>query len=81
MKNTRKNGGFIQIILIIIVVLVILGFFGLNITNVISSPTVQANLNWAWNIVLVLWSYVAGPITYIFSLIWGLIVTALGGTH
>ncbi len=69
----KKNGGFIEMILIIIVVLVILGYFGFNIADVISTPTVQSNLNWAWNVVHILWSYISGPILYL----WGLLVNVL----
>ena len=74
--NTNK--GLIEMIIIIIIALIILGYFGFNIGNVLSSPNVQANLSWAWNVVLTIWSYISAPIvwlwnTFVLGLIWPLL--------
>ncbi len=73
----KKNSGFIRIILLIIIVLIILGYFGFNVVDIVNLPTVQSNLHWAWNIVLVLWSYISAPVTLIWNYVWGLFQAGL----
>jgi len=69
-------------IIVIIIALIILGYFGFNIVDVLNSPNVQANLNWAWNIVLIIWSYISAPIvwlwnTFVVGILWNLIQAGL----
>ncbi len=64
----KYNGGLIKAIILIVVALVILGFvFHINIVDVFNSPDVQSNLNWFWNIILKIWSYVSAPIMFIWN--------------
>jgi hypothetical protein len=63
----NNNKGFIKIILLIIVVLIILGFFGFNVVNILNTPTVQANLNWFWGIIVAIWNFVSYPFIYIWN--------------
>ncbi len=65
-SNYQK--GFIKEILIIIIILIVLGYFGFNINNIISSGTVQTNLQWLWNILLTIWSWISAPIIYLWHL-------------
>ncbi len=44
--------GFITAILLIIAAIVLLGYFKINIQTVASSPTVQANLQYAWQLLV-----------------------------
>ena len=65
-KNYKK--GLIREVLIIVIALIILGYFGFNINNIISSGTVQTNLNWFWQIVMTIWSWISAPIIYLWNL-------------
>ena len=65
-KNYKK--GLIKEILIIVIALIVLGYFGFNINNIISSGTVQTNLNWFWQIVMTIWSWISAPIIYLWHL-------------
>ncbi len=78
--NTHR--GFIQIIVIVVIILVALGYFGLNVKDIIDSPTVSGNLSYAWGIVVHIWdNYLAGPALYLWgvfkNLLWGAFVSNL----
>lgn len=65
MKNFNSNGGFIRLILIIIILLIVLGFFGVDIENIVESELVQKNLNYVFGFAITIWSdYLMDPITY-----------------
>ncbi len=80
----KYNGGLIKAIIIIVIALIILGFvFHINIADVLSSPDVQSNLNWIWNIILTVWSWISAPITFVWNnfiigVIWKAIQAGLG---
>jgi hypothetical protein len=60
--------GLIKTILLIIVALIVLGYFGFNVGDIIKSPTVQANLNTAWDFVMKIWNdYLAAPCLYVWN--------------
>ena len=62
-----EKKGLIKTIIVIVIALIILGYFGFNINDIISGPTVQANLHTAWDFVLMIWNnYLAAS----FFLIW-----------
>ena len=62
------NKGFIKMIIVIVIALIILGyFFDIRITDVISSPNVQANLTWFWDIVVRVWNFITYPIVFIWN--------------
>jgi hypothetical protein len=72
-KLTR--GGFIKAIVIIVVALIVLGYFGYNLQDIVKSPTVQGNLNYAWGLVRAVWNnYLAVP----FDFIWNRIIIGIG---
>lgn len=48
MKN--KRSGFIKLALIIIVAAVVLGYYRVDIRNIVESDLVQRNLNYLWGI-------------------------------
>ncbi len=50
MLNARS--GFITAVLLIVAALVILGYFKINIQTIVESPTVQANLQYAWQLLV-----------------------------
>ncbi len=54
-------------VIIIILILIVLGYFGININNVIHSQPVQANLSWLWNILVTIWSWISGPVMWIWN--------------
>ncbi len=49
--NTSKQSGFISTIILIVIALVILGYFNIDVRQVLISPGVQNNLNYAWGVV------------------------------
>ncbi|MCR4274800.1 MAG: hypothetical protein NUW02_01995 [Candidatus Campbellbacteria bacterium] len=75
--------GFIKIILIIVIALIVLGYFGLNITDILASPVVKENLAWFWNFLTHIWStYLSGPATWLWNhlikLLWDMFVQGIG---
>ncbi len=83
LMNKKYNGGLIKAIIIIVIALIILGFvFHINIVDVLNSPDVQANLNWIWNVILTIWSWISAPIifvwnTFIIGIVWNAIQAGL----
>jgi len=80
MKYNR--GGLIMDVIIIIVILIVLGYFGININNVINSPSVQANVGWFGHILTVIWSWISGPVlwfwnTFIIGVLWNGLLAGL----
>ncbi|MEK7134631.1 MAG: hypothetical protein AAB805_01760 [Patescibacteria group bacterium] len=78
--NTNK--GFIQIVVLIVIILVALGYFGLNVRDIISSPVVSDNLSYVWGGVVHVWqNYLTVPFTYLWgvfkNLLWGAFITNL----
>ncbi len=68
MQNQKNSRGIIKTILIIIVALIILGyFFNIKIQDVVNSSAVQANLSFAWGLVLTLWSFISYPFVWIWD--------------
>lgn len=63
-----RNRGFIRLILLIIVGLVLLGYFGVNVREVLASPVVRDNLLYAWNLAKEIWgNYLAGPAMWVWE--------------
>lgn len=55
-------------IIIIVIALIVLGYFGFNIQNIINSPTVQKNLNYAWSLVTYIWqNFLKTPAIFIWD--------------
>jgi len=48
----NSRSGFITAILLIIAALIILGYFKINIQKIITSPDVQTNLQYAWQLLV-----------------------------
>ncbi|KKW34750.1 MAG: hypothetical protein UY81_C0063G0009 [Candidatus Giovannonibacteria bacterium GW2011_GWA2_53_7] len=46
----KQRGGFIKLLLIIIVAAIILGYYRVDIKNIVGSDLVQRNLNYLWGI-------------------------------
>jgi len=75
---TKK--GLIKTIIIIVIALIILGYFGFNVKDIINSPTVQANLNSAWDFATMIWNnYLSGPVSYVFQAVWKLMQAGISG--
>lgn len=73
----KTQKGFIKWILIIIIALIVLGYFGIDVREVIESPATQNNLNYAERIVSNVWhNYLKEPATYL----WGIFVKYIWGT-
>lgn len=86
MRTVVNHKGFIQIILIVVIALIILGYFGLNLQDILASPTVHDNLLYAWNLVKDLWStYLSGPAQWVWdkigSVLWGFVLDGLNNLH
>jgi hypothetical protein len=81
-KIRSNGGGLIRNVILIIALLIILGYFGLNLRNIVNSPVVQDNLGYAKELTIVGWSnYLKSPATYAYNLyirlIWDPAITAL----
>ncbi len=82
----KKNGtrGFIKLIILIVIGLIILGYFGLNIKDILASPVVKENLAYAWEMAKHIWStWLAAPAHWVFEniikFLWELIINGLAG--
>lgn len=70
-----QSSGFVKTIVIIVIALIVLGYFGYNVQDIVNSPTVQKNLNYAWDLVKYVWqNYLEIPATWI----WDKIIIGLG---
>lgn len=73
--------GLIKEILIIVIALIILGYFGFNITTILSSSVVQTNLAWFWNLLMTIWSWIVTPLTYLWHLFLTLLHAGVNSTQ
>lgn len=65
MKNfENKEQGFIKTIVIIVVALIILGYLGIDIKQVIDSPTTQHNFSYVTQVILYVWNHFLKDITF-----------------
>lgn len=63
-----KQKGFVKLVIILVIVLIILGYFGFNIKEIIQSPSVSGNLNYAWGLAVTVWNKVlVVPITFVWN--------------
>lgn len=70
-----QSSGFIKTIVVIVIALIILGYFGYNVQDIVNSPMVQKNLNYAWDLVQHVWNnYLKIPMTFI----WDKIIIGIG---
>lgn len=69
------QGGFVKMIIFIIIILIVLGYFGLNIQDILKSPLVQKNLTYAWNLTTYVWqNYLKAPAVFL----WDKLIIGLG---
>lgn len=69
-----NHTGFIQIILIIVIAVIVLGYFSINIADIMASPVVKENLSYVWNLAKDLWgTYLSGPATWVWEHIVGVL--------
>lgn len=84
MHNQANSRGIIKTIVLVIIALIILGyFFNIKVQDIFSSSAVQANLSFAWSIVVKIWSYISFPFvwvwdTIVLGFIWPAILKGLG---
>jgi len=62
-----KNGGLIKMVILIIIILILLAYFGFNLRTIVSSQTFVDNWSFLKSIILGIWSYISGPISYIWN--------------
>ena len=73
-----QNKGLLKTIIIIVIALIVLGYFGVNIQNVMNMPFVQNNLAWLWNILVWIWNVISAPIMYLWNIFKTLLNAGLG---
>ncbi|MFA6458943.1 MAG: hypothetical protein WCV79_00915 [Candidatus Paceibacterota bacterium] len=67
-KNKKNNGerGLVKMIVLIVIALIILGYFGFNLREIVSSPTVHDNLIYFKEVVINVWnSYLKTPVMFL----------------
>lgn len=83
MKTSSR--GFLHIILIIVIALIILGYFGLNIQEILAKPVVHDNLVWFWDFLKTVWGYIKDPVMWfwdhVITFLWNLFVQGLGNLN
>ena len=67
-NTTAGERGFIRTILLIIVILLVISYFGINLRQLVSSPTTQDNMSYAWSTVMYIWdSFLKVPATALWN--------------
>ena len=71
MKISNLNrGGMLWTILIIVAILIALGYYGINLRSLVSTPIVHDNLVYAGEVSVNVWNnYLKVPSTYVWNLI------------
>ncbi|KKW11640.1 MAG: hypothetical protein UY50_C0009G0026 [Parcubacteria group bacterium GW2011_GWA2_49_9] len=60
-------------VLLIVIALIVLGFFGYNLKDIVSSPTVHDNLVYVWDLVVKVWNtIIVEPAMWLWDKIQGL---------
>ena len=60
----NKQKGIVRTIIIIVIALLIVSYFGINIRDVVNSPTSQSNISYVWGGVTYVWNnYLKIPVT------------------
>jgi len=68
MKKIPTDRGLIKMILIIIAALLILSYFGINLRNLVNSPTNQDNVSYVATTSVSVWNtYLKQPATYLWN--------------
>ncbi len=67
-EKNETSRGFIKIILLIVIGLILLGYFGVNLKDVLASPVVKENLSYAWNLAKELWAHwLRAPVVWVWD--------------
>lgn len=61
-KKSNERG-FVKTIVIIVVALLVISYFGLNLRQIISSPTTQDNFGYVWSQIVRVWDMVKGSVS------------------
>lgn len=74
----RVSGGFIKIIILVAIGLIALGYFGLNIREILDMPVVRENLAYFWELLKTLWTdYLRTPALWlwehVFRIFWDIL--------
>ena len=81
MKHTSHRG-FFQIIIIVVIALIILGYFGMNIQEILARPVVHDNLVYFWDLLQSLWTNIlATPARWIWDHLLALLIRGAGGAN
>jgi len=70
--NTNR-GGIIRTVLFIVILLLILSYFGINLRDIVNSPSGQSNFSYVWSVLLAIWATIKGPVL----LIWNAFLTLI----
>ncbi len=78
-QNNQKisyDRGLIKTIILIVIGLILLGTFGFRLREIMTSPVVLDNLNYAKEIVLDIWNnFLKVPVNFIWNIILNLIMS------
>ena len=73
-KSNTHNRGLVKMVILIVVALLVISYFGLNLRNIVNSPTFQDNWSYLKGIIIFVWNnYLSG----IASFIWNSIIMPL----
>lgn len=71
MKFQNQNRGFVKLIIMIVIALLVLSYFGLNLRNIVNSPTGQDNFGYVKTLTVNVWNnYLKKPANYLWNDIW-----------
>jgi len=63
--------GLIKFIFIVIVIIVVLGYFGLNLREIMATPAVQDNLSYVWQAIVDAWNgWLKEPAGWFWDNVW-----------
>ncbi len=69
-KLVMNRGGVVRTVLFLVAVLIVLGYFGFNLRNIVNSPIVHDNLDFAKEVILNSWNnFIKPSLNWIWNLI------------
>ncbi len=67
-KRTAGDSGLIRIILLIVIAILVISYFGINIRQLVSSPTTQDNVSYVASTTVTVWDkYLKVPAGYLWN--------------
>ncbi|HEY4479377.1 MAG TPA: hypothetical protein VI981_03425 [Candidatus Paceibacterota bacterium] len=62
----NRQRGLVKLVIVIVIGLIVLGYFGLDLKEILQKPVVHNNLVYVWNFIVIVWNrFIEAPATWI----------------